>query len=113
MKANELMVGNWVNYKGHNVIWDADDFCEDSALSKSKPIPLTEEWLIKFGFKRNDWTNEGKPIYYGWVFNGVMLEYNNRELLLDGYQDTLNIKHVHQLQNLYFALVGEELEIKK
>ena len=24
-----------------------------------------------------------------------------------------NIKFVHQLQNLYFALTGEELEIKK
>jgi len=69
-------------------------------------IPLTEEWLIKLGFHE---------------VLGVYAVYG-RELnlkLIDGYWEfyfkgkyVSVIKHVHQLQNLYFALTGVELTTK-
>ncbi len=88
-----------------------------------KPIPLTEEWLIKFGFEKinhkmsmNDgsynchWERHfddfktGSCIYFsGGFFSNN--RFNKRHL----YHKN---KYVHQLQNLYFALTGEELEIK-
>ena len=68
-----------------------------------KPIPLTEEWLLKFGFKKDN--------NFTWV--NLEMELMQRE---DGFWIWLGadlyLEHVHQLQNLYFALTGEELIIK-
>ena len=76
-----------------------------------KPIPLTEEWLVKFGFSKSFFTISNffkKDIYLNidnkgkWTFN-----------LAEGIGVYLtDIKHVHQLQNLYFALTNEELKLK-
>lgn len=85
-----------------------------------QPIPLTEEWLLKFGFEKTDRDREGLGeftfIYkkeYGILF------YENKYSLYTyqtcGCYDsqsltTPDIKYVHQLQNLFFALTGEELK---
>ncbi|MDP9954687.1 hypothetical protein J2X97_000324 [Epilithonimonas hungarica] len=69
------------------------------------PISLTEEWLLKFGFEK---TKNFKYIHnklpnHKIVFgNGFYLSYVINE-----------IKYVHQLQNIHFALTGEELQIIK
>ena len=73
-----------------------------------KPIPLTEEWLVRF------------DVLFGFNHCG---SYYSFELGLDGYDLRLNYgiglskyigscKYLHQLQNLYFALTNEELTIK-
>ena len=71
--------------------------------SEYKPIPLTEEWLLKFGF---DSMFSGA----GYHKNGVEIgnNHNGFYILATSYQ----IEFIHQLQNLYFALTGEELTIK-
>jgi hypothetical protein len=70
-----------------------------------KPIPLTEEWLLKFGFEK---TENG---YF--VKDGIIL-YPIRDLYFRGNLFIkADIKYVHQIQNLYFALIGEELTPKK
>lgn len=86
--------------------------CDTDDFERLEPIPLTEEWLFKFGFKFDGhcswWKNElieltidtGEDEYS--VFNN-----NGDYITLKG------IKYVHSLQNLYFALTGEELEIKQ
>ena len=118
MKANELRFNNWVNfeYKGvsyGNVFIDKNYFShyekEDYIY---KPIPLTEDWLVKFGFERTS---------YGRQFKGFHLEASSRVLatdVLSGFsweqvvdKKYLRILHVHQLQNLYFALTNEELKL--
>lgn len=117
MKANELRVGNWV----------CNDFTLEDIevypmmihrLSKIegehhiKPIPLTEDWLIKFGFKP---VKNGVEIKVIEEYVKINSFFNGKPLTLeiDGRRAPLrNIKYVHQLQNLYFALTGEELEIK-
>ena len=79
-----------------------------------EPIPLTEEWLMRFGFDkvlpRND------KMYYR-LNDDFVIEENNVFLLGDDAFEMLKlrrkIKYVHQLQNLYFALTGEELTIKE
>lgn len=71
-----------------------------------EPIPLTEEWLLKFGFKIRDgeW----------WIDNeifGVTFDENHEPLhIWDGSFTDSPCKYVHQLQNLYFALTGTELQ---
>lgn len=90
-------------------------------ISELKPIQLTKEWLVKFGFEYD----EGE-IQQG---NNLFLQCNARINIVyaDGdkncvsiYQDGKLIdlahgivKYVHQLQNLYFALTGKELTTNK
>jgi hypothetical protein len=70
-----------------------------------QPIPLTEEWLKKFGFEYDTVI---------WHKDRIMLASANREFstwygsFIYGKIDIF-VKTVHQLQNLYFALTGEEL----
>jgi hypothetical protein len=83
---------------------------------KPKPIHLTEEWLEKLGF-------EGCRIAFKLnnCFRTIVLDWaDNNEYFVDYHEQiddevyTVNlqkIKYVHQLQNLYFCLCGEELKI--
>ena len=117
MKANELRIGNYVNYNEDPFVIK---MIRDREYNDFIPIPLTEEWLLKFGFE----------LQYG--FGGIRRYYKDRYLIEKGisqffdngmsFRITINntesthansIKYVHQLQNLYFALTGEELEIKE
>jgi hypothetical protein len=82
----------------------------------SNPILLTEEWLLKFGFK--EFIDFG---YKTGVFDKLPLSIgfsycmNNKKVMIMHEKNTVShwinkkIEYVHQLQNLYFALTGEEL----
>lgn len=129
MKANELRIGNLIQdikYKSPmrivqfygNTMFELDspymdytDYRCDADLDNYEPIPITEEWLIKFGFKRDS------------VMDGETRRLNNFNIgkLTKGYfieggvsndKTSINIEYVHQLQNLYFSLTGEELTIR-
>lgn len=78
-------------------------------------IPLTPEWLERCGFEKS----------YSAYLNGIIYMYegpgywNNQKGWPVGIRDEVSmrivrcIEYVHQLQNLYFALTGEELTIKE
>ena len=83
------------------------------------PIPLTEEWLVKFGLNKHEKHSSRMAYLNGfydfttdtYLFNmqdGTTtistIEYNH-----EIETEIAIIKHVHQLQNLYFALTGKEL----
>lgn len=77
-------------------------------FTKFDSIPLTEEWLLKFGFKKIEGT-----LYFniGSIEIGTTA-YGKRFYIQIGSENvTLNIKYVHQLQNLYFCLTGAELSV--
>ena len=132
MKANELRLGNWVNLicDGHRdepeaFQWLLEDYeyYEDNMFN-ILPIPLTEEWLLKFGFNKKNHQFYCKKIG-GNVF--VLINYNTTprgcygavtfetDLKENSYVGHIknSCKHVHQLQNLYFALTNEELTINE
>jgi len=106
MKASELRIGNWVN--------DGDgDFTVNRITlahvekfpDKFKPIPLTEEWLVKFGFKK---------IGVNYELNEFVIFTDRKgRLKYRSHPYDVPLYHVHQLQNLYFALRPEELTIKE
>ena len=121
MKANELRIGNWVkwNYEESSdgnaypveYGYELDDIKNNPNIVK--PIPLTEEWLEKFGFEQmklytgdNCFVKEKFCV----LCDGQLKNYDLR-LTFDSDQ-TIRIKldYVHSLQNLYFALTGEELQ---
>lgn len=73
-----------------------------------EPIPLTEKWLLKFGFIK-----EKKNRKYVYLFDGFELEQSpSGEIWFENRCGTV-IKYIHQLQNLYFAITAEELTIKE
>jgi hypothetical protein len=128
MKANELRIGNLVEYNG-NVIDCVDVMCDGINTKDIEginivfihPIPLNEEWLLNFGFSTTDYKkgyigidHKAGGIITDFVLtyplvNGVFQKHFIWEHSKFKYQE---LKHVHQLQNLYFALTGEELTIK-
>ena len=101
-----------------------------------EPIPLTAEWLIKLGFneqggdyivldKSSDerlgyvdersWTSV-KIKYWEFIatgdnHKGYLFQWHESEF--HNYQKERVIRYVHELQNLYFALTGNELTIIK
>lgn len=150
MTVQELRIGNYVEESVLGVvtvstiepelIWVESKNMKSSHVIESSyyhvdinsitPIPLTREWLLKFGFNSNspckDFEDCGMPYY---AKHGVLLFYNGNRLkheLCDymiGYGSMRSgkyhiamikwIKYIHQLQNLYFALTGEELTVKE
>ena len=116
MNANELMLGNYINKSGDifklasintdNTIRIYNESETDTygffALRIFKPIPLTEKWLLDFGFKTD---------IFGFNFNlkdftitlPIYFVYKNLKLK--------KLKYVHQLQNLHFSLTGNHLKL--
>ena len=130
MKANELRSGSVISINGENVIVDHIKCHEDSVTIKNgfaivfndgdletdgndniKPIVLTPEILEKCGFDY-DASYEVPKVQKG------------NFILWDGFDGSfganfggltrldVSVQYLHQLQNLYFALTGEELEVK-
>lgn len=83
-----------------------------------KPIPLTEEWLLKFGFEKEIIDDKfiRKTYYYiddfEVEFHGkrIVFRVENRDSVMYFAHHTL---FVHQLQNLYFVITNNELTISK
>ena len=96
MDIKELRIGNYVNIKDIILRIDLQELYYNSF--PMTPVPLTEEWLLKFGFKK------AYETYY--QYKDFIL--NDKFIMMD-IDITIQLKHVHQLQNLYFALTGEEL----
>lgn len=75
------------------------------------PIPLTEEWLLKFGFEKI-----GENYENDWLLIHTHLKTKELHFILNlpnSHQYNITVlNYVHQLQNLYFVLTGEELTIK-
>ena len=144
MQANELRIGNYVSaplWRNEGIhiqkvyslktLWGEyyinHDFKETGYEFGAKietevePIPLNEEWLLKFGFKKNidyELINEYGKLSESNARRGVGLYFNDGEWFVTfredvgcGWNDLNEINYVHQLQNLYFALTGDELTI--
>lgn len=156
MKASELRIGNIVGFKnrtdcyctvqeitfagGVHIFRFFKDGTEDDqpeCVEDLTGIPLTEEWLLKFGFKYQDRDvshNRGKIerfFIYDWFADGDnwSLEINLIPRLkangffwllwdIGGGKEFVHLPHtcklefVHQLQNFIYSLTGTELTIK-
>jgi hypothetical protein len=133
MKNTELRIGNYVQSRIEvgqkwDIIVSANDLIGNYKLFE--PILLTEEWLVKFGFitmdAEVDFMEYAKEFEDGSfrfsVFNDGGLDMVNNYPFyitttgqMKGWETEYKteFKYVHQLQNLYFCLCGEELILKK
>jgi hypothetical protein len=141
MKAEDLRIGNILQdrFEHGYVVIKSINYCPDdkeyffyyqnllhhkktigegagvTALYINKPVKITEEWLLKFGF---DSTEDPEDVYYTIQFDkdAKYVFEICRKKGRDFYYSEINgfviqIKYVHQLQNLYWSLTGKELKL--
>jgi len=135
MKIQDLRLGNYIELRYEN-----EGYCEVISIDKNgcidveypdgeiiydreckfenhEPIPLTEEWLLKFGFIKHhhDYINSMENLVLmlreietnEWIYKLYPIELGTAQ-----QPKAVNIKSIHQLQNLYFALTSEDLVLK-
>ena len=139
IQANEVRIGNLLLSGGVVVTIDARSIFNIWDVSKKyDPIPITPEWLERLGFEfedtlsfseyfnkshgnikafiidsvwfcsRFDWMchKEHHLSHRGWC---VGRRNTNNRYNGWNYDESAEVKYIHQLQNLYFALTGTEL----
>lgn len=129
IRANQLRIGNFLYVSGNTIdtyqtskpkrvdidflkaIDEENKQRPDGLLTWFNPIPLTPEILEKCGFNV---TSKGFYQHPNW-YNLSLKYFRGSYALRCNFMDiiTNNIYYVHQLQNLYHALTGEELEINE
>lgn len=115
VQSNELRIGNWLYVGNSPEPWKMQ-LDEDSMevlmgardYHNFSPIPLSAEILEKAGFTCSDYKTRKK---YSIGYFQISL-YPNGDVIFIWSGKVVYIKSVHQLQNLYFALTGEELPVE-
>lgn len=115
MEAKDLRIGNLISHFDEpkeitvkDLVW-IDAFPErvDECY---KPITINENWLLKFGFEKKSGSEFKNDRF--------IYRFKQKDLIIEGFEYDYNgilcyHEYVHQLQNLYFALSGEELKMKE
>lgn len=125
LEAKELRLGNFIIYSMGDIITlelDAIEYIFNN-IEGYKPIPLTEEWHNKFGVKINGFNAfeyklpNKNNIDISVVFNEDYIVLRQGDDKMDDdmiYIWNKDLKKraifVHEWQNLYFVLTGEELK---
>ena len=132
IQVNELRIGNLLRDKVSKTELKVIELTEKDivtyVIDRSKfplksgwglePIPLTSEILLKCGFELTDVKthSDNRPLTKMFYKKTLLVQHHDNGLwsfIIMGY----NIvrpemsQFLHQLQNLYFALTGEELTI--
>ncbi len=148
MNATELRIGNYVYCDLKDIYWrisivkedfvnvylkkETPEYKHSPSISEKRlnPIPLTKEWLLKFGFEL-----ENENFFYIKFDNKAKNNGSERNFFIDkilidmeidqgdyvvwfcnSVSDEMlcnRIKYLHQLQNLYYSLTGTELLLAK
>jgi hypothetical protein len=126
MDTKELRRGNWVLFEDNGTEFEVEQiFANGLDVRNSREatyieseyfagIPLTEEWLLRFGFEYKD--NDGEPVLNHKNFGIDYYEFTDYGqwfviMIKQSYVE-IEIKYIHELQNLYFAVTHQELTIK-
>lgn len=116
ISSRELSLNNVILFKGQQIILNKAKLRHitdsDHMLATLEPIPLTEEWLNQFGFiiTGNDYTLslfEQTILCAHQVSEGSF----TMGLSVNRSWSSLPYMFVHQLQNLHFALTGQEITL--
>lgn len=124
----ELRCGNYILFAEEGVLFQVDGIDKDGLtvvnetectwieLDTFEPVPLTEGWLLRFGFTV-PFSSES------WLMNceGFVIDKTTKYQIITssiGYDNVEKevgepLEFVHQLQNRFFSMTGEELTLKE
>lgn len=114
MEIKDLRIGNYVYLLGSVTSITRSDFSETEygiALDNAKPIPISHDWLVRFGLEKfsNDSVKRKAVFYY--IKDFWVGEMRNEILCYDFVG--CEIMYVHQFQNLYFSIMGKEINFSE
>ena len=114
MKVNDLRIGNYIfnpNTKEVKQV-DIDTLIEIDKGAVYYGIYISDKWLDKLGFwhdiSNKEYGLDDVRLYIDTDAYGLP-QYVNEWVFEYGLNDIVNIKYVHQLQNLFYAICGYEL----
>lgn len=131
IEVTNIRIGNTIRlYANYEDYEDITVTLQDLTLINTKqghfePTPITEEWLLKFGFEKTYEPDSPEWRISLGLGSGqeLFLEYPEREYIDIGVKRTnphkktedfcyfKDIRYVHQLQNLFNSLTGKELNL--
>ena len=128
MDSKEIRVGNYV-FDSANKILHIDWFENDKACMRMmvndiqvhpltdyikylRPIPLSDLWLLRFGFEKSIENDETLPCYKKGKYTVALCLKNKWQFWIRTVDIYNSPQYVHQLQNIMFDLTGEELKLK-
>ena len=139
IKEDQYTIVESIGAEGIN-LYLVDNYVEWESLTENyEPIPLTEEILLKCGFdwmEKDSYCNGKQWTYqikgeryedgtinrdgtwfdgigdYSWLPNSTTPKTMVVNTLCRGNYVCRSVDNLHQLQNLYLALTGEELNVK-
>jgi hypothetical protein len=113
MKLSELRLGNWIMFSDSKYVgqflqveltfFQCYDITEEENELPFEGVLITPEILEKAGFENWDKNKYANDV--------MCLTLNGHGFLYLANQRHVNLFYLHQLQNLYFALTGEELTL--
>ena len=108
----ELRLGNIVLFNGKPVSVAAINSEDGNEIEEYSPIELTEEILLKCGFRKGSIDYELETTNIGGEEVTISIFFPSKAVSLY-YYDVLdmpvNIEHLHTMQNFVFATTGKEL----
>jgi hypothetical protein len=122
MKTSELRLGSLVQfYSDIRAKWVLDtvsaEYFKTPELKNVKGVSITEKWLQNFGFEKAPMPISGK-YYFSYkteklnftvVGNELAIAFKDKRLYGEIAEFYLEVNFLHQLQNIIYALTGEEL----
>lgn len=117
IKATDLRIGNIVRHKNGTKLYISATILFQGGIDEYlKPMPLNGTHLIQSGFIKNEF---GVFVMDNKIIGFIEIDIKNKTFSIGGSDSVTSgqqycgrINYVHQLQNLYFALTGEELILK-
>lgn len=136
IKANELRIGNFFIDKDQQIykvaeirLGAGDGFPDNYIIGMNEeracltdvamPLPITSEWLIKYGFKQDDFELQFtvKTDGFGFCLKQDLLTKEWRLFVIDFKRENelargignIKIEFVHQLQNVVYSLTEQEI----
>lgn len=113
MEIKELRIGNYVHNNVESFRLEAKDLMflmSFDNIHYAEPIPLTEEWLVKFGFEKDSSNCTEDHPWPDYVKDDIVISLPYFEFSYGNSSVELN--YVHKLQNLFSLLNnGNDLEV--
>ncbi len=125
INEKELRIGNWVIYqdefdgRSYELEFTIGHFMGifEKNYGPPEPIPLTEEWIIKMGFKklnnsmfrRGALTLQWTTMHTGETLHEKILSSQKAIRICLGGSFVCNVAYVHKMQNFFYAISGNEI----